>query len=126
MFGKAAPCRDRGAASGLIGSVSGKPEAFRTSGGRAASVSCSALHQSKLPRMPPKRQSRKWIVRPHDERAAGFATTLGVSPIVAGLLLARGYDDAAAAEDFLKPSLDQLHDPHLMRGMSDAVGRLLH
>jgi len=48
-----------------------------------------------------------------------------VSPIVAGLLVARGHHDLGSAQSFLKPSLDQLHDPFLMRGMSDAVGRLL-
>src|SRR5437870_6578053 len=75
--------------------------------------------------MPPRRQPRKWIVRPRDNRAAEFAAALGVSPIVAGLLLSRGYGDSASAEKFLKPSLDQLHDPLLMRGMTEAVQRLL-
>src|SRR5437870_4794991 len=76
--------------------------------------------------MPPRRQPRKWIVRPRDNRAAEFAAALGVSPIVAGLLLSRGYGDSASAEKFLKPSLDQLHDPLLMRGMTEAVQRLLY
>src|SRR6185503_16843276 len=75
--------------------------------------------------MPPKRQTRKWIVRRRDDRATEFASALGVSPIVADLLLARGYDDLPSAQTFLKPSLDQLHDPLLMRGMTSAVPRLL-
>src|SRR5437867_6215726 len=70
--------------------------------------------------------SRRWIIRPRDNRAAEFAAALGVSPIVAGLLLSRGYGDSASAEKFLKPSLDQLHDPLLMRGMTEAVQRLLY
>ena len=72
-----------------------------------------------------RKQSKKWIVRPPDSRAGELARALDISPIVAGLLLARGYGDAESAQIFLKPSLDQLHDPFLMRGMSDAVGRLL-
>src|SRR2546430_67236 len=76
--------------------------------------------------MPPKRESRKWIVRPTDRRADEFATALGVSSVVAGLLLARGYADSRSAERFLKPSLDQLHDPQLMLGIPDAVSRLLY
>src|SRR2546429_3301918 len=76
--------------------------------------------------MPPKRESRKWIVRGTDGRAEEFATALGVSSVVAGLLLARGYVDSRSAEKFLKPSLDQLHDPHLMLGIPDAVSRLLY
>jgi single-stranded-DNA-specific exonuclease len=75
--------------------------------------------------MSPNRQTRKWIVRRRDSRADEFATSLGVSPIVADLLLARGYHDSPSAQTFLKPSLDQLHDPLLMLGMSDAVARLL-
>src|SRR5437764_2622473 len=76
--------------------------------------------------MPPKRESRKWIVRPTDARADEFATALGVSSVVAGLLLTRGYADSRSAEKFLKPSLDQLHDPQLMLGIPDAVSRLLY
>ena len=74
----------------------------------------------------PKRVPRKWILRQHDQsRAAELTGALGVSPIVAGLLVARGYHDSDAAKAFLSPALNQLHDPFLMRGMSDAVKRLL-
>src|SRR5881398_1411109 len=76
--------------------------------------------------MTAKRVPKKWIVRPPDEsRAAELAASLGVSPIVAGLLVARGYHDPGSAQSFLNPSLAQLHDPFLMRGVSDAVARLL-
>src|SRR5437867_9728443 len=69
---------------------------------------------------------KKWIVRaPDQRRASELAAELGVSAIVAGLLLTRGYGDVATAQSFLNPSLDQLHDPSLMRGMSEAVARLL-
>src|SRR2546422_5019579 len=76
--------------------------------------------------MTAKRLPNRWILRPPDEtRAAELAAALGVSRIVAGLLVARGYHDLGSAQSFLKPSLDHLHDPFLMRGMSDAVKRLL-
>ena len=74
----------------------------------------------------PKKKSKKWIVRECDHARAGqFASTLGLSPIVAHLLIARGYEDAESARSFLNPTLNQLHDPFLMRGMSDAVARLV-
>src|SRR5437867_3549736 len=74
-----------------------------------------------------KKSSRKWIVRrPDPIRAAELSASLSVSPIVAELLVARGHQDLDSAQAFLNPSLDQLHDPTLMRGMSDAVKRLLH
>jgi single-stranded-DNA-specific exonuclease len=46
-----------------------------------------------------------------------------VSPIVARLLALRGIT-AADAATFLSPSLDHLHSPYLMRGMTAAVERL--
>jgi single-stranded-DNA-specific exonuclease len=46
-----------------------------------------------------------------------------VSPIVARLLALRGVTVADAAT-FLSPSLDHLHSPYLMRGMTAAVERL--
>jgi single-stranded-DNA-specific exonuclease len=74
----------------------------------------------------PHRVAKRWVVRPSDKaQAATLAEALGVSPIVAGLLIARGYRDVESAQAFLKPSLDQLHDPSLMRGMTNAVKRLL-
>jgi len=75
--------------------------------------------------MDAKRISKRWIVRPPDCRAAELATAVGVSPIVAGLLIARGHHDIDSATAFLKPNFTQLHDPSLMLGMSEAVSRLL-
>src|SRR5712691_9830294 len=70
--------------------------------------------------------AKRWIVRAQDPRgAAALADSLGVSPIVAGLLIARGCAAAPTARKFLRPSPDQLHDPLLMLGMQDAVARLL-
>ena len=68
---------------------------------------------------------KRWIVRQPDQAgASALAAALSISPIVAGLLVTRGYADVDAARAFLNPSLDQLHDPSLMLGMSDAVARL--
>jgi single-stranded-DNA-specific exonuclease len=73
-----------------------------------------------------KKKSKKWLVRETEcARATEMSAHLGVSPIVAGLLLARGYQDIESAKTFLNPSLSHLHDPFLMRGMSQAVERVL-
>ena len=70
--------------------------------------------------------TKRWIVREQDtQRVASLARVLGVSNTVAALLLGRGCCDEASARVFLKPSPDQLHDPYLMKGMSEAVPRLL-
>ena len=71
------------------------------------------------------KEPKKWIVRQTDAvKTAELARGLGVSPIVAGLLVARGYDDPQTAEAFLKPTLAHLHDPLLMKDMELAVERL--
>src|ERR671912_2690498 len=70
-------------------------------------------------------KAKRWIVREHDaERAASLARVLGVSPILAALLITRGYADERAARVFLNPNYEQLHDPYLMLGMKEAVSRL--
>lgn len=70
-------------------------------------------------------KAKRWNVRRHDAEAAGsLARVLGVSPILAALLINRGYADERAARAFLSPSYDQLHEPYLMLGMREAVARL--
>ena len=70
--------------------------------------------------------AKRWIVRAQDsQRAASLARVLGVSPVVASLLIARGCAEEIPARAFLQPSYDQLHDPYLMLGMREAVSRLL-
>ena len=70
-------------------------------------------------------KAKRWIVRrPENETAASLARVLGVSPILAALLVARGYVDERSCRTFLTPSYDQLHDPYLMLGMDKAVARL--
>lgn len=70
--------------------------------------------------------SKRWIVREGDAGRAGvLARSLGVSAVVAELLVARGYGDEEAARRFLYPSLEHLHEPDLMLGMKAAVERVL-
>jgi len=48
----------------------------------------------------------------------------GISDLLARLLALRGIDNAAAASNFLTPSLTQLHSPYLMSGMQVAIERI--
>jgi single-stranded-DNA-specific exonuclease len=82
-----------------------------------------AIHPSSLIPHP---SGKRWIVREQEtERAAVLARSIGVSPIVAQLLIARGHEREESARKFLHPSHDQLHDPSLMLGMQVAVERVL-
>src|SRR5919204_667311 len=70
--------------------------------------------------------ARRWVVRRDAEGAApALARALGVSEVVAGLLAARGVTAEESARTLLRPSLEQLHDPHLMLGMREAAARVL-
>ncbi len=68
----------------------------------------------------------EWSVCGYDgAEAEALAARLGVSPIVAGLLVARGVSTDDEARNLLRPSLDQLHDPARMLGMTAAAARVL-
>jgi len=43
---------------------------------------------------------------------------------LSAILLQRGITDFESARKFFRPSLDELHDPFLMKGMDEAVARL--
>ncbi len=67
----------------------------------------------------------RWIESPVDtESERRLERELGVSPLVAHLLVQRAITEPAAAHAFLNPSLSQLHPPELMAGMREAVDRL--
>jgi single-stranded-DNA-specific exonuclease len=53
-----------------------------------------------------------------------LSRALGLEPVIARLLAMRGLTDPDAAARFLKPSLDQLHDPSLLAGLPEAMARI--
>ena len=55
-----------------------------------------------------------------------LAEELKIGEHAAHMLVARGLNTAEAARAYIRPSLDQLCDPFLMRDMSEAVERLDH
>jgi single-stranded-DNA-specific exonuclease len=66
-----------------------------------------------------------WIVAPSDPSAvSALARALDLAPPAARVLYARGYRDVLEARRFFAPSLDDLHDPYLLKGMPEAVKRI--
>ena len=61
-----------------------------------------------------------------EEQAAAerLSDELEISPVAGRILAGRGIRTAAQARAFIRPSLDSLHDPFLMRDMGKAVDRL--
>ncbi len=71
-------------------------------------------------------KERKWILQtPADPEIAGrLAAELGVDKVLAQLLVKRGVTTFEQARSFFRPSLDDLHDPFMMKDMDSAVERL--
>ncbi len=69
---------------------------------------------------------RRWQVTPRPPAADALAASLGVSPLLASLLINRGVEDAGRATAFLDARLaDHLRSPMLFRDMPRASGRLV-
>lgn len=73
-----------------------------------------------------KMMQKKWLVKAAQDRTLveSFRSKLKVDPIVAELLLQRDIDTFDGAHAFFRPDLSTLHDPFLMKGMTEAVERL--
>ena len=68
---------------------------------------------------------KRWRIADHDPvSASALALALGVSPLLAHLLIRRGCATREAAQAFLDAPVSALHDPWSMAGMPVAVARL--
>ena len=70
----------------------------------------------------------KWNYEPptpdRQQAASELAEKIGMSPVMAGLLIQRGIKTERAAKRFFRPMLNELIDPFLMNDMDVAVDRL--
>ena len=71
------------------------------------------------------RQQKIWEPKTPDiEKSSRLAVRLGISQLVAQLLINRGIETEDAAQAYLYPTPDQLHSPFLMYGMEKVVERI--
>ena len=69
---------------------------------------------------------KRWTIKKHNhEEVRCLANELNVSPIIAALLITRGYETVETAHKFLNPSIGHLHEPYLLKDMEKAVKRIL-
>ena len=68
----------------------------------------------------------KWILKePADPaKVERLVAEVGIDHVLAELLVKRGVETFEESRAFFRPSLDNLHDPFLMKDMDKAVGRL--
>ena len=69
----------------------------------------------------------RWTLKPkpNPETVKQLQSALNVEEVVAALLVQRGIETFEEAKRFFRPSLDHLHDPYLMKGMDNAVARIV-
>jgi single-stranded-DNA-specific exonuclease len=68
----------------------------------------------------------RWTLKPKPEaqKVTNLAKELGVEEPISRLLIQRDIDTFEKAKQFFRPSLDDLHDPFLMKDMDVAVARI--
>jgi single-stranded-DNA-specific exonuclease len=70
--------------------------------------------------------NKKWkIAETSVEKAEALVRDMKLSPLVAQLLVSRNIETPEDADFFLKADLARLHDPFLMKGMEEAVDRIV-
>lgn len=69
---------------------------------------------------------KRWVLKPKKnvEQAKKLQQELGVNHIIAELLINREVETFDQAKDFFRPSIDNLHDPFLMKDMDRAIDRI--
>ncbi len=69
---------------------------------------------------------KRWVYSsiPPADQITEFGKILNINPYLTTILLQRGINDFESAKKFFRPTLDQLHDPFLMKDMEEAVSRL--
>ncbi len=70
--------------------------------------------------------NKKWLLKsvPSAEEIEQLKKELHVDSIVAKLLLQKGITTLPEAESFLRPKLNEIHDPFLMKDMKKAIERI--
>ena len=68
----------------------------------------------------------RWTLKPkpNSHKVKDLATQLKVDELIATLLVQRGIETFEQAREFFRPSLDDLHNPYLMKDMDKAVLRI--
>jgi len=70
--------------------------------------------------------NKRWNILKHDrEKLISLSQALKVSPLIAALLISRGFETEESARKFLNPSYQDLHEPFLLKDMQKAVVRIL-
>lgn len=69
---------------------------------------------------------KRWLLKeiPGREQIAELSKAININSYLSAILLQRGILDYESARKYFRPTLGELHDPFLMKGMNEAVNRL--
>src|SRR5688500_14335995 len=69
---------------------------------------------------------KRWLFKktPSQDQIEKLSKAINTNPYLTAVLLQRGISDFESAKKYFRPSLDDLHDPFLMKDMDKAVARL--
>lgn len=69
---------------------------------------------------------KRWVYKdtPSQDQIKQLSGSINTNPYLTAVLLQRGIMDFGTAKKYFRPSLDDLHDPFLMKDMDKAVKRL--
>ena len=69
----------------------------------------------------------RWTIKPKpdQEKVNQLMSSLQIDEVIASLLVQRGIETYEAAKSFFRPTLEDLHDPFLMKDMDKAVIRIM-
>ena len=70
--------------------------------------------------------NKRWKLKPAGDKELikKLSCELNINPILSTLLIQRGIDNYDKAKSFFRPSLNDLHDPFLMKNMDKAIDRI--
>ena len=71
-------------------------------------------------------REKRWVLKPacNKELVVALSAELGISKILTALLVQRGIRTIDEARRFFHPTLEDLHDPFLMKDMDKAIDRI--
>src|SRR5687768_2156911 len=70
--------------------------------------------------------NKRWLVKqlPEKQQIEELSQAININAYLAAILIQRGVADFETAKNYFRPSLNELHNPFLMKGMERAVARL--
>lgn len=72
-------------------------------------------------------KQKKWIIAPEPKTddIDELSQSININPILSKILINRGVTNYSEAKSYFRPSIEDCHDPFLMKDMSTAVDRLI-